>query len=188
MVKIKILNPNKGRNEPTFRYFKYTQNLFKKLGIEFTESNNYDLVFIGMEDFIYRKLPLSESVEKGIRNIKEYGDRALLFDGSDSTSLLGSFEVLAGSNAKFLFKNQLLKNKEDYNIQSPFNKIFFKGSSELTKGYKISSKDWNRIKLSGYNLGSILPSFIQFQPVSVNKVHDIWTSGMIPILCMIFDD
>ena len=173
MIKIKVLNYGKGRNEPTFRYFALTQKYFNEIGVQFTNSDDFDFIFIGMEDFLYKKLPLQESIDKGLETIYKYGDKAFLFDGSDSTSLLGAYEVLKESNARYLFKNQLLKNREDYKKETPFNKIFFKGQSNLNKGYDIDEKNWNRIKLSGYNLGSILPSFSEFQPISVNKRHDV---------------
>lgn len=173
MIKVKILNYSKGRNEPTFRYFALTQQYFNNTGIEFTNSDNFDFIFVGMEDFLFKNLPLDESIQKGIEFVEQYGSKAFLFDGSDSTSLLGSYEVLANSNAKFLFKNQLLKNREDYLKQTPFNKIFFEGESKLKVGYDISEANWERIKLSGFNLGNILTDYHNFKQVSFNKDHDI---------------
>lgn len=173
MIKIKVLNYGKGRNEPTFRIFALTQNLFREIGVEFTNGDDFDFIFIGMQDFIFKNLSLQESIDTGLSNIEQYGDKAFLFDGQDSTSLLGSYEVLRDSNARLLFKNQLLKNREDYKKETPFNKIFFQGKSSLLKGYDIPEENWNKIKLSGFNLGSILPHYHQFQPTSLNKVHDV---------------
>lgn len=173
MIKIKIVNPFKGRNEPTFRPFVLAQELFHQAGIVFTEGSDYDLVFVGMADFINRKVSLQESTEQGIEFIKEYGDKCFLFDGSDSTSLLGGYEVLVGSNARFLFKNQLLKERTSYKHSTPFNKWFFKGDCELSSGYDIPENTWNKIKLSGYNLGSLLPHYHTHYIPSENKVYDI---------------
>lgn len=173
MIKIKILNFGVGRNEPTFRYFAITQQLLSQAGIVFTNSDDFDYIFIGMQDFIFKDLPLEDSIAKGIKTVEQYGDKAFLFDGQDSTSLLGAYEVLKNSKAKFLFKNQLLKNKEDYKNPTPLNRKFFKGECGLMKGYDISEKDWPKIKLSGFNLGSILPHYHQFKTISYNKEHDI---------------
>lgn len=173
MIKIKIVNPFKGRNEPTFRPFILTQELFRQAGIVFTEGDDYDLVFVGMADFINRKVPLQESIEQGIQFIQEFEDKCFLFDGSDSTSLMGGYEVLLGSKARFLFKNQLLKERIAYRKATPFNKWFFQGDCELSTGYDIPEDIWNKLKLSGYNLGSLLPSYHSHYISSEDKPYDV---------------
>ena len=55
MVKIKIHNPKEDRNEPTFRVMLAVQHYFREIGIDFTTSNDYDFLFIGMNDFINKK-------------------------------------------------------------------------------------------------------------------------------------
>ena len=53
MIKIKILNPTKDRNEPTFRPFLYIKDMLKDYSIDITtESDDYDFLFVGMADFI----------------------------------------------------------------------------------------------------------------------------------------
>ena len=173
MITIKLHNWNKGRNEPTFRPFLFAQKLFNEVGIQFTEGDNYDYIFVGMYDFIDRKVPLDESIAKGVKAIKPFGDKCFLFDGSDSTSLLGAYEVLSNSSARYLFKNQLLKSRELYREPSPFNKVFFTGDSDFEVGYDISDKDWNRIKLSGYNLGYLLPDYRVHYKEAEDKPFDV---------------
>ena len=46
MIKVKILDPVKDRNEPTFRPFTFLQNLLKDYSIEFTNSDDFLLVII----------------------------------------------------------------------------------------------------------------------------------------------
>ena len=173
MIKIKILNPTKGRNEPTFRPFFFIRDLLRDYSIDITESDDFDYLFIGMEDFVNKKKSLQESINWGLKNLSEINGDYFLFDGSDSTSLMGAYEVFEQCNAIYLFKNQLLKNREDYNKPTPFNKWFFKGESNLNLGYDIPEKDWKRIKLNGYNLGWLLPDYHLHHPISSNKSYDV---------------
>jgi len=173
MIKVKVINPFKGRNEPTFRPFFLYENYFNDIGIEFTSSDTYDFVFLGMNDFLFKKEPLLESISKGVAAVEQYGKDVFLFDGSDSTSLLVSYEVLVNSNARCLFKNQLLTSREDYRTSTPFNKVFFLEESNLDIGYDITEKNWNRIKLSGFNLGFLLPKYRSFFPFQLDKTLDI---------------
>ena len=52
MIKVQIHEPFKDRNEPTFRMMMACKDYFKQIGIEFTNSNDFDYLFIGMNDFI----------------------------------------------------------------------------------------------------------------------------------------
>ena len=47
MIKIKIQNYALGRNEPTFRMMMACKDYFKQIGIEFTNSNDFDYLFLG---------------------------------------------------------------------------------------------------------------------------------------------
>jgi len=80
MITIKIVNPVKGRNEPTFRPFLQAWQVFEQVGIRFTESDEYDFVFVGMADFIDRKVSLQESISAGVEFVKQFGDKCFLFD------------------------------------------------------------------------------------------------------------
>ena len=71
MIKIKILNPVKYRNEPTFRPFFFVKDILRDYSIDITQSNDYDYLFIGMEDFINKKLPLQESIDYGLETLSK---------------------------------------------------------------------------------------------------------------------
>ena len=80
--------------------------------------------------------------------------------------------------AILLFKNQLLKNREDYKEKTSFNKWFFGNGSGLDLGYDIPQKNWDRIKLSGWNLGYMAPNGFRpevqkWHPVNPNKTIDL---------------
>ena len=42
MIKVQIHEPFKDRNEPTFRMMMACKDYFKQIGIEFTNSNDFD--------------------------------------------------------------------------------------------------------------------------------------------------
>jgi hypothetical protein len=174
MIKIKVLNPTEDRNEPTFRVLMSCSEALKTYSIEITDSDDYDYLFVGMNDFINKKLPLQDSIDWGLENLHKisvYGDY-FLFDGSDSTSLMGSIEVLEQSNAVYLFKNQLLK-REEYKKLNNFGRWFW-GSGDLNLSYDIKDKDWDRLKLSGWNLGNLNPQLIEkMPPINSIKSHDV---------------
>ena len=187
MIKIKILNSTSRRNEPIFENLSALYHVLLDSGIELIlpdadpdrypdvyrrgQTSDYDYLFVGMDDFIDKKLSLSDSVEWGLENLEKVteGGKYCLFDNSDSTSLLGSYEVFEKSNAIYLFKNQLLA-REEYKKPSAFNKWFFGDGSDLDLSYDIPKKYWDRIKLSGWNLGYMAQN--GFRPV-VQKWYPI---------------
>ena len=69
-------------------------------------------------------------------------------------------------------KNQLLPDREDYKVSYAFNKFFFGKGSDLDLSYDIPKDKWDRIKLTGWNLGSLLPHYHDFQPINKNKDID----------------
>ena len=64
MIKVQIHEPFKDRNEPTFRMMMACKDYFKQIGIEFTNSNDFDYLFIGMNDFINKKISIKDSVDQ----------------------------------------------------------------------------------------------------------------------------
>ena len=173
MIKVKIQNATKGRNEPTFRPLLFIKDQLRDYSIDITNSNDYDYLFIGMHDFINKKISLEESINTGLANLSKITGDYFLFDGSDSHSLMGAYEVLKQSNAIYLFKNQLHKDKEMYKIPKAFGKWYFGDESGLELSYNIPNKDWNRIKLTGWNMMSNVPSHKNYQPINLNKSIDI---------------
>ena len=180
MIKIKIFNPLAGKNRISFTGFLILQTALKDYSIEITESDDFDYAFLGADDILDKSIGLEESIEFGLKNIDKYarGGDCFIFDASDSTSLMGSYEVLEQSNAMFLFKNQLLRNREDYKKKTSFNKWFFGNGSDLDLGYDISKENWDRIKLSGWNLGYMAPQGFRPQvqkwyPINQNKSVDL---------------
>tara|TARA_Y100000592_G_scaffold73504_1_gene114484 strand:+ start:2190 stop:3215 length:1026 start_codon:yes stop_codon:yes gene_type:complete len=173
MIKVKILNPFLGRNEPTFRPLFQIKNMLRDYSIDITDSDDYDFLFVGMNDFIDKKKSLEESVEYGLENLSKVTGDYFLFDGSDSTSLMGAYEVFEQSNALHLFKNQMFHTREEYKTPYAFNKYFFGSGSDLDLSYDISEEQWKKIKLTGWNFISLLNYTDKFHPISSNKEFDI---------------
>ena len=168
MIKVKIPNPTTDRNEPTFRVMMACRDMFKPYSIEITDSDDFDYMFVGMNEFINKSLPLQDSIDWGLENVHKLtqGGDYFLFDGTDSTSLLGSIEVLEQCDAIYLFKNQILK-REEYKKPHYCGKWFWGVDEEIGFGYDIKDKDWDRIKLSGLNLGHLNPQFRDQMPPNV---------------------
>ena len=172
MIKIKLNNWQQGRNQNTFRIFLMYTKYFNDIGIRFVEDGSYDFEFIGMHDFINKKIPLQESIEYGLESLSKKSGDYYLFDGSDSTSLMGAYEVFIQSQAKYLFKSAILE-REEYATPSAFNKWFFGNGSDLDLSYDISEKIYNRIKLSGWNLGHYNLSYLNFDKVNLQRDIDV---------------
>ena len=173
MIKIKLSNWNKGRNKPTFRPFLIYSHHFSEIGVQFVEGGSYDYEFVGMYDFINKKISLEDSIKYGIETLQNKKDDFYLFDGSDSTSLMGAWEVLKSSNAKALYKNQILK-REHYKTPTAFNKWFFGNNSGLDLSYDINEEDYNnKLRLTGYNLGYHNPNYLNFDQINLTRDIDV---------------
>ena len=114
MIKIKLLENHIHRNETTFRPFLFAQDLFREVGIEFTDSDDYDFAWVGQASIIDKKKPLQESIDRGLEFISEITGDYMIIDGQDSTSLIGSIDVFRESNALLFLKNSYLKDFDLY--------------------------------------------------------------------------
>ena len=172
MIKIKLNNWDKGRNQTTFRTFIMYHNQFNDIGVQFTQEGSYDFEFIGMEDFINKKIPLKDSIDYGLDILSNKTGDYYLFDGSDSTSLMGAYEVFQDSNSQYLFKTSKLEQKQ-YNTPTAFGKWFFGEGSDLDLFYDIPDSLYEDIKLTGWNLGYYHPEYLDFTPINTKKDIDV---------------
>jgi len=161
MIKIKLTNWNKDRNEPTFRPLLINQSLFAQIGIQFVEGGSYDFEFIGMADFLDKSISLEDSINYGLECISKKSGDYFLFDGSDSTSIMGAYEVFKESKAIHLFKSAKT-TIEQYKEPTAFNKWFFGTGSDLDLSYDIPLDIYDSIKLNGWNFGHYNPSYLDF--------------------------
>ena len=169
---IKVLNHSKGRNVHTFTPLLTFSRFFSNLGITFVSEGKCDLEFVGMADFLDKSVPLEKSIEFGIKSLENKDHPVFLFDGSDSTSLMGAYEVLKQTTASRLYKNQILE-REDYKKPSAFNKWFFGSGSELDLSYDISPEEYKDLRLTGWNIGYHNLHCLEFVDSALKKDIDV---------------
>ena len=174
MIKIKIYELDKHRNETTFRPFLFARHIFNEIGIEFVTDGQADFAFVGHASFINKKLSLSESVSSGLKFLETVKEPYFLFDGQDAATLIGSYEVFEQSKAIYLLKPTLYTNRSEY-INKYVNGRLYWGSGE----YSIPNLDiMDRIKLSGFNwLSTIQPQWLNYNN---NKHFDVSAMFMYP--------
>jgi hypothetical protein len=118
MIKVKLFESYKHRNETTFRPYVYAQNQLREIGIYLVgeDVSSYDIALVGQASIIDKKLSLNESSERGIKFCEQFGSNYIIFDGQDSHSLIGIIEVLRGVSQKplLVLKNSLLSDFDLY--------------------------------------------------------------------------
>lgn len=170
MIKIKLYELDKHRNECTFRPFLYAQNSIRDIGIEFTTGDSYDFAWISQASFLNKKVSLEQSVNDGLEFLSKISGDYMLIDGQDSTSLIGSYEVFKQSNALLLLKNSLLKDRSLYKEGWQLGRYYW-GAGE----YKLEDFDTysDRIMLSGTNWLMTHWAGIQRSWYQTDKRYDI---------------
>ena len=169
MIKVKLTDSS---NMKCFSGLIHTKDLLRDYSIDITDSDDYDYEFVHADEFVNLSLPLQESIDRGIDNISKKSGDYFLFHGGDSTSIMGAYEVFIESEAKFLFKKQLL-SQYDYKNKTTINKWFFGNGSDLDKGYDISDDVYDRIKLTGYNVAHNWPHLQQMHVGNVDRDVDV---------------
>ena len=169
MIKVKLTDSS---NMKCFSGLIHTKDLLRDYSIDITDSDDYDYEFVHADEFVNLSLPLQESIDRGIDNLSKKSGDYFLFHGGDSTSIMGAYEVFIESEAKFLFKKQLL-SQDDYKNKTTINKWFFGNDSDLDKGYDISDDVYDRIKLTGYNVAHNWPHLQQMHVGNVDRDVDV---------------
>lgn len=117
MIKVKLIEPTKHRNETTFRPYVYAHNQLRDIGIDLViDDSSYDIALIGQASILDKKISLKDSSDMGIEFCDQFGKNYIIFDGQDSHSLIGVVEVLRGVRDKplLVLKNSLLNNFDLY--------------------------------------------------------------------------
>ena len=168
MIKIKLYELEIHRNETTFRPFLMAQNIFKDVGIEFTNSDDYDYAFVGQASIIDKKKPLRQSVDGGLEFLSKITGDYMIVDGQDATTLIGTIDVFRESNALLFLKNSYLKDFDLYK-QGWANGRYYWGKGD----YSVPDIDdlKPRMKLTGCNwLHTIQP---QWSDYGGDKKYDV---------------
>ena len=194
MLKIRIAEIWRHRNETTFRPYLNNAMMFRDIGVEFVfEGNDYDLTWVGQASIADKNRPLDVAMRMGKQWLQDnvHGDY-ILFDGQDSASMIGSYEIFQASNAKLFLKNTLYTDRSDYQRKSIHGRTYW-GSSEDYTGeryynqteygtvnagrlnlpedydFSIYNPDFTNIKLSGANwLSTITPQWFDIKKKDID--------------------
>tara|TARA_R110001592_G_scaffold246280_3_gene507978 strand:- start:89 stop:1126 length:1038 start_codon:yes stop_codon:yes gene_type:complete len=175
MIKIKLYELDKHRNECAFRPYLAAQNTLREIGIEFTQGDSYDYAWIAQGSFLNKKVSLEESTETGLEFLSKINGDYMLLDGQDSTSLLGAYEVFKESKALLLMKNSLLKDRSLYKQKSALGRHYWGKGDYQIKDFDDYS---DRIVLSGTNWLSTHWCGIQVQWYDINRPKQYDVSAM----------
>lgn len=175
MIKVKIYELEKHRNETTFRPYLEQRDILRDIGLEITEGDSYDFAWIGQASIADKLLPLEESVSKGLQFMYSIGGDSMIFDGQDSHSLIGVYEVFrrlqfhSGGRCLLLLKNTLLRDFGMYKSPTWNGRWYWgKGNYSIPDIDDIS----DRIVLSGTNWLSTAK--LSFYPMNAfTKTHDV---------------
>lgn len=190
MIKIKIHELEKHRVETTFRpfLFNHVRRLFRDVGIQFvTQGNDWDQLWMAHPTFVNRFVEYEQSIETGIRVVErltKHGD-VFMFDGSDSPSLMGSWDVFKNTKAKKLFKNSMYSDINDYSKLSKMGRLYWGRSVEQANNYSIPmdqtrSERFKDVGLSGCNwLSTTQPQWFDYS--KIEKEYDICALFSFPV-------
>lgn len=192
MIRILIPELHKHRNETTFRPF-ISNDLFKDVGIEFISSGRHDMVWIGQASYMDKSKPYHQSIQMGIEYVEQFknGD-VILFDGQDSATLMGSWDVFKETDAKLLLKNTMYAHSSSgyASCISPNGRMYWANQYQphtysYKDSYYISYSDiesggkFGNIKLSGTNWLSTLNTNWNIN-MSVKKDIDVFAMFQYP--------
>lgn len=155
MIKVRILTNDFHTFHP---YVKSFHQLYER-GIQIVQPTDkeYDITLVGHSLFQDKKIgSLEKSTEMGLDYLSKIDGPYILVDGQDSHSMIGSFEVFKESDALFMLKHSLLKDRNLYNEPWVGGRYYW-GKSEdygiVEQNYKPENFDdySDRIHLSGTN-------------------------------------
>lgn len=174
-MNIKILELEKHRNETTFRPYLAAKNEFEENGIFFVDSmRDADVFFVGQASIIDKKLPLQESAMKGVSFLKELDKPYIVFDGQDSSSLIGVWDACKWFSGIKCVKNVILKDLNDYGKRYPNGRWFW---GRTTDGYSLteeSVKELNSFLIPGStNWLNTYGNKFPLQKINRNKKYDV---------------
>jgi len=172
-MKIQILELDKHRNETTFRPYLGALKTFNDYGIEFVNTNP-DIYWVGQASVVDKKVSLNESIDKGIKFLENLDAPYVLFDGQDSSSLMGVWDVFRNVPGYRLAKNVVLKDYSLYTKRYPNGRWFW---GESTEGYNIDIFDVSllneKLVHSGTNWLNTFGNKLPFTKPNSNKQYDV---------------
>lgn len=171
MIKVKIYELEKHRNETTFRPYLAAKDILRDVGIDIVSGDSYDIAWIGQASIIDKSLELDESVDHGVEFCNNIDGSFMIFDGQDSHSMIGTIDVYRHVTDQCLLflKNTLLRDFKMYKTPTVNGRLYW-GEGD----YNVPDIDHlsDKIVLSGTNWISTVNA--NFFPVyHFPKVHDV---------------
>ena len=181
MIKVKIYELEKHRNETTFRPYIQVKNILSDVGIEFVTGDTYDFAWIGQASYLNKKVSLQQSIEDGLKFLSGIAGDYMLFDGQDATTLIGSYDVFKESNALLLLKNTMLKDRSLYKQKWVNGRYYWGEGNYVCEEFNKYS---DRIKLSGTNwLSTVNPTWYN----NIPKTYDVSALFSYPTLTPVYE-
>jgi hypothetical protein len=148
MIKIKLVEPEKHRNECAFRPFVFAKDALREIGVEFTLGDSYDYAWIAQGSLIDQSVPYQQCIDNSLEFLSKISGDYMIIDGQDSASLMYTFDLLKYSKSLLLLKNSLYKDRNLYKQGTAFGRSYW-GEGD----FKVDDFDMysDKIKLSGTN-------------------------------------
>jgi hypothetical protein len=179
MLRVRIHDLHLHRNETTFRPYLQAAPIFREVGIEFvSDALSYDFAWIGQASYLDKTKSLLEAVTRGLEYLHGVTGDYWLFDGQDSASLIGSYNVFCQSQAQYLLKNTLYRDRTQYFQPWARGRLYWGQPDPETYAFMIHPDDWplfgDRIVLSGANWLSTVPRFHVEHRLDTPRPVDVW--------------
>lgn len=168
MITIKLAEIYKHRSETTFRPYYAHASLFREAGIKFVSDGDADMYWISQASLINKKQNFQDCLDRGKRILATfYKDKDyVIFDGSDSASIMGIWEMAKDSQALLVMKSSLYKNRDWYSERSLFGRKYWDSEEDVWFNYAHRDLDFDRIKLSGSNwLSTVQPKWYKYSDI-----------------------
>lgn len=163
MIRIKVEEIHRHRNETTFRPFFTCRDYFRSVGIDIGYiGNSYDYAWVGNASYSDKNVSLSESIDKGLEFLNKITGDYWLFDGQDSASMIGTYDVFLQSKAEYLLKNTMYVDKNDYTLPFTHGRSYWGMSLNSWKIRDFSK--FHKVLLSGTNwLSTVTPNWFSYR-------------------------
>lgn len=183
MIRIKLVDFHIHRNECTFRPFWVNRQLFRQHGIDFvTDTNQYDLAWIGHASISDKQKSLEQSVNDGLDFLKGINGPYVIVDGQDSASLMGTVEVFNASDAIFMLKSSLYKDRTVYFQENVLGRSYW-NHIKSDNHYRVpETTNFEKIHLLGTNWLSTHFFGIDMQWLTIPKTYDVCALFQYPSL------
>lgn len=183
MLKIRLLDIQKHRNETTFRPYLQNSGLFRDVGIQFVMQGDCDMTWVAHASFAQRSELYHKAFYSKLWERQLTSDDYIFFDGQDSPSLYGAYQPFVDKNPLLLMKNSLYVDRSVYETDLVHGRLWWgnaeSNGSSSDYNYKIDNPDFSKIKLSGTNwLSTVNPHWYDYK--NIKKDIDVFAMFSYP--------